>query len=180
MGLLEKMGLIEKIPETTDYDVNDTSYDMYDEESISAEYSEGCAADTLVEDVYVQNDMHDKTHSIFKIEELTNSLPKEMVTETKRASVLSILDSFGLTAEEVVTDGENRVKILDSVKTQLNIDSENLIANKQSEIEEHKKAIAALEADISANVDNTKRSNEVIETEIKRITSLVEFMGGAK
>lgn len=180
MGLLEKMKLIEKIPEATDYNANDTSYDTYDEEPVSVEYSEGCAADTLVEDVYVQNDMHDKAHSIFKVEELTNSLPKEMVTETKRTSVLSILDSFGLTTEEVVTDGENRVKILDSVKTQLNIDSENLIADKRSEIEEHKKAIAILEADISANVDNTKRSNEAIETEIKRITGLVEFMGGTK
>lgn len=181
MGFLEKMGLIEKIPETSEYGAENTfENDGYEEENISAEYSEGCTADTLVEDVYVQNELHDKTHSIFKIEELVNSLPKEMVTETKRASVLSILGSFGLTAGEVVTDGEKRTQILESVKTQLNEDSKNLILSKQSEIEEHKKAIAALEADISTNTDNTKRSNEAIDVEIKRIMGLIDFIGGTE
>ena len=180
MELLEKMRWIEKVPEATDYDVDDSFYNECNEEPVTAEYSEGCSADTLIEDVYTQNNVFDKTHSIFKIEELMNSLPKEMLMETKRASVLAILDSFGLTANEVLDDGENRIKILDSVKNQLNIDSENLIANKQSETEEHKKAIAILETDISKNIDNTKQSNEVIETEIKRITMLIDFMGGVK
>ena len=103
-----------------------------------------------------------------------------MVTETKRASVLSILGSFGLTAGEVVTDGEKRTQILESVKTQLNEDSKNLILSKQGEIEEHKKAIAALEADISTNADNTKCSNEAIDVEIKRIMGLIDFIGGTE
>ena len=191
MGLLEKIGLIEKIPEAVDYDTNDTSCDEYGEEPVGVwvlgkatephpEYDEQDTIDTLIQDIYAQNDLHDKTHSIFKVEALTDSLPKEMVTETKRVSVLSILNSFGLTAEEVMTDGENRVKVLDSVKTQLNADNEKILADKRDEIEKHKEAIAALEAEINTKINDTKHSNEVIETEIKRVTDLIEFMGGTK
>ena len=191
MGLLEKIGLIEKIPEAVDYDTNDTSCDEYGEEPVGVwtpgkaaephpECDEQDTIDTLIQDIYAQNDLHDKTRSIFKVEALMGSLPKEMVTETKRMSVLSILNSFGLTAEEVMTDGENRVKVLDSVKTQINADNEKILTDKRDEIEKHKEAIAALEAEINTKINDTKHSNEVIETEIKRVTDLMEFMGGTK
>lgn len=40
--------------------------------------------ETLVSDIYAQNELYDQSKSIFKIEDLMNALPKEMVTETKR------------------------------------------------------------------------------------------------
>ena len=132
----------------------------------------------MIDDIYTQNNLYDKSQSIFKVEELINSLPKEMVTETKRASVLSILGSFGLTVTEVVDDGEKRIEVLDSVKDKINTESSNSISEKEEKIEEFKKAIADLEAEISNEMSNVKVSNEAISTEKSRIKELVKFVGG--
>ena len=50
----------------------------------------------------------------------------------------------------------------------------------QKQIEEHKKAIADLESQISVETENTRKSNEVINIEIERIKGLIEFIGGAE
>lgn len=178
MGFLEKMRLIEKVPETTG-DVLEDSFNDY-EDYPAVEYDEGCEADALIEDVYTQNDLYDKARSIFKVEELMDSLPKEMLTETKRSSVLSILKSFGLATDEVITDGEKRVQVLNAVKERLNIDGEEAISHMKNEIEEHKKEIASLDAKISGALENTKKSNEAIDIELEKIASLIEFIGGIK
>lgn len=181
MSLLEKMGLIEKIPEEINYDEVTENYNEDSVElDVSAEYSENCDIADFVEDVYIQNDLHDKSHSIFKVEELMNSLPKEMVTDTKKKSVLSILNNFGLTADEVFVDGEKRLKTLSAVLEKLNADNELAVKDMQKQIEEHKKAIADLESQISVETENTRKSNEVINTEIERIKGLIEFIGGAE
>ena len=134
----------------------------------------------MIEDIYTQNNLYDKSQSIFKVEELINSLPKEMVTETKRASVLAILVSFGLTATEVALDGEKRIEILSGVKEKINSDSENLILEKEEKIEEFKKAIADLETEIADERNEAKVSNEAILAEFSRISELVKFVGGTK
>ena len=112
MGLLTKLGLVEEVP-TNNYDEAVEEY-SYEEEIVEAEL-ESVNTETLIDDIYAQNNLADKSRSIFKVEELISSLPKEMVTETKRNSVLAILGSFNLTAIDVVTDGEERVKILTSI-----------------------------------------------------------------
>lgn len=179
MGLLEKMGLIEKIPDAVVYDNIEDSYEeTYDEETVSVNYNEDCKIDDLIEDVYVQNNLHDKSHSIFKVEELMNSLPKEMVTETKKKSVLSILNNFNLTSDEVFADGEQRKKILASVLDKINTESKLAIEDMQSQIENYKKSIAELEAEINNKNENTRQSNETINIESNRIQELMNFIGG--
>ena len=72
----------EKLDEECNYDVED--------ETIPVEL-DSVNTDSLIEDVYTQNELLDKSKSIFKVEDLINSLPKEMVTETKRTSLLTEL-----------------------------------------------------------------------------------------
>ena len=89
----------EKLDEECNYDVED--------ETIPVEL-DSVNTDSLIEDVYTQNELLDKSKSIFKVEDLINSLPKEMVTETKRTSVLATLGVFGLTVTDVNLDGEKQ------------------------------------------------------------------------
>ena len=94
MGLFEKLGLVEKIPNENTYSNYDdcqesSKIEMQWEDQAKAEVSK-VNQDTLIEDIYSQNDLCDRTKSIFKVEDLINSLPKEMVTETKRNSVTEI------------------------------------------------------------------------------------------
>ena len=85
MGLLTKLGLVEEVP-ANNYDEAVEEY-SYEEETVEAEL-ESVNTETLIDDIYAQNNLADKSRSIFKVEELISSLPKEMATETKRNSVL--------------------------------------------------------------------------------------------
>lgn len=178
MGLLKTIGkaFVEEVP-TENNEVEE--FCSYVGEDVEVEL-DSVNTDTLIGDIYIQNDLHDKSQSIFKVEELINSLPKEMVTETKRMSVLSILGSFGLTATEVIDDGEKRIEVLDGVKEKINTESHDSITEKEEKIEEFKKAIADLETEISNEMNDVKVSNETISAEVGRIKELVKFVGGTK
>ena len=175
MGLLTKLGLVEEVP-TNNYDEAVEEY-SYEEETVEAEL-ESVNTETLIDDIYAQNNLADKSRSIFKVEELISSLPKEMVTETKRNSVLAILGSFNLTATDVVTDGEERVKILTSIKEQVDSDSKMTVAEKEAQIEELKKSIEVLTVEIANEQENARISNETISAEVVKVESLVKFVGG--
>lgn len=161
----------------TEFNNYPESEEYCEEESVDVEL-DGVNTDTLIEDIYAQNDLFDKAKSIFKVEELINSLPKEMVTETKKTSVLAILGSFGLTATDVIVDGDKRMDVLSGVLAKIIAESKESIGCKEAEIEEHKKEIARLEKEISDQQIETKKSEEMINTEIVRITNLVQFVGG--
>lgn len=175
MGLFEKLGLVEEVPTNNYADVIEEY--GYEEEVVEAEL-ESVNTDTLISDIYAQNNLADKSRSIFKVEELIASLPKEMTTETKRNSVLAILGSFNLTATDVVADGDERVKILTSIKEQVDSDSKMTVTEKEAQIEELKKSIEALTIEIANEQEKMRISNETITAEVVKIESLVKFVGG--
>lgn len=178
MGFFKKIGqaLVEEIPSESTPEVE---LPYYDENNTDVTLEE-VRIDTLVDDIYEQNDLFDKSKSIFKVEEMINSLPKEMMTEVKKASVISILGSFGLTATEVAIDGDNRIKVLASVKDCINMDTNNAINEKIETIEKYKKSIADLELEITNAQNELKVSNESINNEIEKIETLIKFIGGAE
>lgn len=176
MGFFKNL-LIEEVP-------NKNQSEIYEQESGSCEEIEvkieleDIKTDTLIEDSYIQNDLFDKTKSIFKIEELINSLPKEMVTETKRTSVLAALGVFGLTVTDVTFDGENRINVLSSVLSKIIENSNNTISEKETKIEDYKKQIALLENEVADIKTEVSFSENTINSEISRITGLIKFIEG--
>ncbi len=177
MSLLKKL-FMEEIPQEDVYCESDI--DTYESSTEADVELEEVNTDTLIEDIYLQNELFDRKKSIFKVEELINSLPKEMVTETKKASVLAILSSFGLTTTDVGLDGENRVGVLSGVLSKIISDGKGEISNNETEIEAHKKAIADLEKKISEKQNEIKVSETNINAEIARISELIKFIGGAE
>lgn len=176
MSLLQKLGLVEEVP--SDSVVVSTEYDIVDDVDVVEAELESVNVDTLIDDIYAQNELADKSSSIFKVEELIASLPKEMVTDTKRNSVLAILGSFNLTATDVTTDGEERVKVLSAIKQQVTEATEISTADKEMQIEELKKQIAALTVEIANEREQTRISSETIDKEVSKIEELVKFIGG--
>lgn len=166
---------VEKVPEEENYEV-ETDYSVEDS-TVPVELDE-VRTDTLIDDIYAQNELSDRSKSIFKIEELINSLPKEMVTETKRGSVLATLGVFGLTVTDVTLDGEQRVDVLNSVLAKILDDGNANVADKETEIENHKKEIARLEKEISDQQSEMKISENNINTEVGRISGLIKFIEG--
>lgn len=105
MGILKNL-FVEEVPDETP-DIPDIDTD-FDTTGTNAEL-DSVNTDTLIDDIYSQNNLADKTQSIFKVEELIKSFPKEMTTETKRNSVLATLGVFGLTVTDVEADGEKEL-----------------------------------------------------------------------
>lgn len=171
-----KKAFVEEIP-AEDYEMP-VNTAVYEEEEVVEAELEGVDVNTLIDDIYTQNNLFDKSRSIFKVEELISSLPKEMVTDTKRASVLAILGSFNLTATEVSEDGEKRIDILNDIKGHIDTDCQNAIADKEIQIEEFKKAIAALTVEIANEQEKMKKSDEIITSEIAKVGALIRFIGG--
>lgn len=136
--------------------------------------------ESLIQDIYLQNNLSETSKSIFKVEELINSLPKEMMTEVKRNTVLSILTSFGLTTTDVVVDGENRMEILNAVLEKITTECTNDIDVAKVSIENHKKQIADLEKLISTKQNEMKTSTESINGEVNKINGLISFTVGGE
>lgn len=174
MGFLKGL-FVEEIPNEEEMYEVESNY--VEEENVEVEL-DSVNTDTLITDIYAQNELFDKTKSIFKVEELINSLPKEMVTETKKASVLATLGVFGLTVTDVTLDGENRIDVLSGVLTKILGEGNDTVTSKEVEIEEHKKEIARLEKEISDQKTEMKVSEDTINAEISRITGLVKFIEG--
>lgn len=174
MGFLKGL-FVEEIPNEEEMYEVESNY--VEEENVEVEL-DSVNTDTLITDIYAQNELFDKTKSIFKVEELINSLPKEMVTETKKTSVLATLGVFGLTVTDVTLDGESRIDVLSGVLTKILGDGNDTVVSKETEIEELKKEIARLEKEISDQKNEMKVSEDTINAEISRITSLVKFVEG--
>ena len=176
MGLLKKLKLVEEvddIPASSGYIGSDVDY----KEDVDVNLDE-VNTDTLVSDIYEQNELFDQSKSIFKIEDLMNALPKEMVTETKKNSVLSALGVFGLTSEEVVADGSKRVEILNAALNKITSEKDAAITDYQDAIESAKETIADLEKSIAKEQAELKASTETIVAEASRINKLISFVGG--
>ncbi len=178
-NIFEKMGLIEKTkPDTPSIEYDDIDYAV--EEELPEVNTDGVSQENLVADIYAANGLTDTSRSIFKAEELSNNLPSTMPTETKQASVIGILSSFGLTAEELLVDAKRRTDILQAAVAQITEDNTAIIDAKKQEIEEAKKLIETCEKTIIEHDQIIAGSTELIENEVKRIAALNEFLGGTK
>lgn len=175
MGFLKKL-LVEEIPnEVPEYDD-----ELYMEETLVEVNTDSVSQENLVSDIYSQNSLSDLSKSIFKVEELINSLPKEMPSDTKKVTVLSILGSFGLTVDEVVADGISRKDMLNAALDEIITDNENVIAVNNTNIELKKQEIQELEKDNANRESVIKNTEDKIAIETKRISDLIAFVGGEK
>lgn len=158
MGILQKFGLIEEVP------VTDVQYDVSDYSTDDVEANvEGVTNENLVSDIYKANSLEDLSKSIFKVDEVINSLPKEMATETKKATVLAILTSFGLTTDEVIEDGLSRINFLKSAMNEIINKNNEEIESSNVLIEDHKKEIESLSKYIADLTVTNKNCEDTVE-----------------
>lgn len=174
MGFLQKLGLVEENP---DYSMDATLTTSYAEPNVDVNV-ENVSNDNLVNDIYSANNLGDLSKSIFKVDELINNLPKEMPTETKKATVLGILTSFGLTVEEVVNDGLSRINYLSASMNEIINKNTSEIDSSNSLIEDHKKEIEELSKYIADLTVANKNCENTIESEVDKISNLIKFVGG--
>lgn len=132
--------------------------------------------DTVIADIYKSNQMEDMSESIFKVEEIMISLPKEMTKATKHATVIAILNSFQLTPDGVVKDGRNRLELLNSALLKLQDETNKKIDKNSTIIEEHKQTIELLEKEIAEDESFLRQTVDAIDYENERINELIHFV----
>lgn len=172
MGFFQKIGLVEQIEPTYDYSITEEAA-VSDEIEVSTEDVSG---EDMVKSIYEQNDLGDYSQSIYKVEELISSLPKEMPTDTKRKTVLSILGSFGLTTDMVVEDATSRLKILQGAKDHMMNSADVEISNAETEIESYKQKIEENEKVIAEKQAYKEKTDVDLGNEITKINTLVNFV----
>lgn len=178
MGFLKDL-LVEEVPERKSsyegYSMDESSYNYENETMVDASL-EQINPDTLISDIYAENSLSDKVRSIFKVQDVINSLPSEMTTAAKKNTVLSLLGNFGLTITEVAEDGNNRIAILNQVNTNISKECDDLIADYESQIESLKEEIAEKEKLIVDEKDKKTSSNALISAEVETVNKLVKFI----
>lgn len=159
------------VDKNTNFDGSD-----YDAVVIDEVNTDGITQDGFIQDIYDRNSLSDTARSIFKIEELMNSLPKEMPTETKKNTISSIMSSFGLTIEEVTNDALKRGEILKNALQTVTEENNSSIASNEAFIEQKKIEIGDLEKDNSERKEFISDVTEKVNSELERLNNLLDFI----
>lgn len=175
MSFLTKFGIIEeRIPDLVNCD--DTGIPL----DIPTADIPDSITESLVDDIYSKNGLSDQSRSIYKVDMFMNTLPKEMPIVTKKATVIGILKAAGLTAEEVLEDGDNRKAVLSKVRAEIDRSNNNEISEAEKMIEQLKAEIEEYNLKIYNSRTEMAAADERIDLELKVIEELQDFMGGDK
>ena len=66
----------------------------------------------MIDEIYAQNGMSNKDNSIYAVQSFIDTLPAEMTTVKKQASVYGILKVTGKSVESLLLDAKDRVNML--------------------------------------------------------------------
>lgn len=174
MGLFEKLGLVEATTSEPGIGcayVSDPAPNMEVEAEISS-------VANVVDEIYAQNNLGDKSNSIFTVQALIDTLPAEMTTPKKQATVFGILAVSGKSLSDLLADANERVSVL-------NVAQESIVRGRTDEINIAKADIEQLKQAIEAANIKIKEAEDIIEAtkmsvshELGEISALVEFCNG--
>ena len=170
MGLFERMGLVER-----DEDVTAVVYDVMPEPEVDAEIN---SVANIVEEIYSQNNLSDRSNSIYTVQALIDTLPEEMTTTKKQSTVSGILLVSGKSVESLVADAEDRANILCSAKEKIVGEYTSEIETAKADIEELKAAIERANVKIKEAEEIIAATEKSVNDEVKVIDALVEFCNG--
>lgn len=179
MSLLEKMGLVERvIPYMPSHD----DHDYYEEPAlVDVEVStDNVSAQNFVSDLYAANDLSDLSKSIFKIEEIRNTLPSTMPAEAKKATVTGILNSFGIQVGETVHDGMLRKETISIALNEINRETAQSVDRLEAEINELYKQVEEKKAEMQKVKDDYTLTETEAEKEIAKLQELIDFISAEK
>lgn len=150
--------------------------DCFYNENLSVEAPDNDTV-AFVSDVYERNSLSDISKSIFKVEELSNTLPGEMPNDVKRQTVLGIMTTVGLSAEQVINDGMTRIQALEESKSSITHNLNTEIQEDEDTMESLKVQISELQKDISMKQSQIISIRDTADKEVDRIKGLIGFLG---
>lgn len=132
----------------------------------------------IIDEIYDQNDLSDKTNSIFTVQALIATLPPEMPTATKQVTIAGILAVSGIKVETLLSDGDTRMSMLKAAESKITGERTAEIEIAKMDIEALKQAIEVANIKIKEAEDIISAAQKSITDEVKSITNLMEFCKG--
>lgn len=132
----------------------------------------------VVDEIYAQNDMSDKSNSIFTVQALIATLPAEMTTAKKQATVAGILNVSGKAVAVLLDDAAKRIETLMAARDKIVGERTDEISEANADIEDLKKAIEAANIKISKAEEIINATKQSVSDEVSTIDGLVEFCKG--
>jgi len=173
MGWLEKIGLVERDEAAVRQVVDVVMPEMT--VVVDAEIS---STTNIVDEIYEQNELADKSTSIFTVQALIATLPAEMTTAKKQSTVAGILMVSGKSITDLLGDAEKRIETLKAAQEKIVSERSYEISVAKGDIEELKRAIEVANIKIKEAEDIIAATEKSVDDEIKVITDLVEFCTG--
>lgn len=174
-SFFEKMGLVERVDQPDQSYDYDATVEDFEEPEITVNAAEEVTED-LIGDIYASNQLSDMSRSVFKVEEVSKSLPDTMPKATKRVAVTGILASFNLTVADIMSDASLRRNVIKQAAATMMHNHGDIVHNLEAKIEDMRKQIESFEAEIKENQDKHAFIRQVSEAEIQRIDALAEFL----
>lgn len=173
MGFFEKLGLVEREVEP----VVEVAPEVIAEPEVEVD-AEINSAVNVVDEIYAQNNLADKSDSIYTVQALIDTLPDEMTTARKQSTVSGILMVSGKSVANLLRDAENRIDILCAARDKIINDRTAEIAVASNDIEELKKAIEIATIKIKEAEEIIAATKDLVGDEIYAINNLVKFCEG--
>lgn len=172
MGFLKKLGLVEEeehiVPVVTE-PIQESEVEVDAEINSSA---------NVVDEIYAQNGLSDKSNSIYMVQSLIDTLPDEMTTAKKQNTVFGILMVSGKSISNLLNDATDRIETLCAARDKIIGDRTDEIMVANSDIEELKKAIEVATIKIKEAEDIIAATKQSVDEEVDAINNLVKFCEG--
>ena len=129
-----------------------------------------------IDEIYSAYDLHNGSiNTIFMLGNFINALPENLPYAVKKSSVMSIINASNTNFNELVSDGEKRLKILEEFANDYSIAMNDVIAKNQQEIKKLKQMIEYYEAEIQLKKTMLGEQDNIIKYETQKINTIIGF-----
>lgn len=173
MGFFEKLGLVEREADPVVPVMPEAVAEP--EIEVNAEIN---SVTNVVEDIYAQNGLADRSNSIYTVQALIDTLPDEMTTAKKQSTVSGILMVSGKSVTDLLNDAQNRIDVLCAARDEVVNDRNNEITAASDDIEALKQAIEVATIKIKEAEEIIFATKELVNSEIDAIDNLIKFCEG--
>lgn len=175
-SFLEKWGLVEK--DEIEVQASDVGSPIPTAESrVDVEIN---SAENIIDEIYKQYHIEDRSNSIYTIQALIDTLPSEMTKAKMQTTVSGILSVSGKSLDALIADGQDRGSILITACGHVEDEHKHIIDVANSDIEKLKAAIEVASVKIKESEEIIAATRKAIEDETAIIETLLKFAEGMK
>lgn len=177
-SIFEKMGLVQN-SESNSAELNEslcaTADDVYESE---IEIPENIVLKDVmnVQEIYEKFNLTDDQNTIYKIEQFSSALPKELNNDAKKASVIGILSASNLDVATLIADGDVRKQALLSTLKAFSDETTTIVESKKTEIAELELKIDQLKTEINDRKNAQEKQDNLIKDEVENIQGIIDFI----